>query len=395
MTRTLTEKHTQFIIWTLLCLMPIVGMGVDLIAPSLPAIASSLHASRGMAKNLISIYILGYALGNFFAGFMTDAVGRQKLIRLGLLSITLVSLLPLFFPSIHILLLSRFLQGVMIGVTAVVIRAIFSDILPPEKLTRLGTLMGTMWGLGPVIGPVIGGYLQFYLGWEAIFWFFVLIAFIGFIAAFLVVPETHFNRHPLNIKIIKNNMAEVLSHRLFMGLVILTGLGYGLIIVFNTVGPFLIQEKLHYSSVFFGHLSLCLGLAFLLATFVCRYFLKKYTTKQLFFTVINVFFLISIASVVLSYFFETSIVFVAIASAIMYFANGFIFPMSLGKGLSLFRHIAGTATSLMYLINMGITSVIAFLVSFVNIHNASHLMWLYFGLLLLSVMVYWGMLREE
>ena len=40
--------------------------------------------------------------------------------------------------------------------------------------------------------------------------------------------------------------------------------------------PFLIQVKLNYSAIFFGHIALCMGLAFLLATFVCRYLLKHF-----------------------------------------------------------------------------------------------------------------------
>lgn len=76
MTLVLSEKRTQLIIWTLLCLMPIIGMAVDLIAPSLPAIASGLQIPDQIAKDVISIYLFGYALGNFCTGFLTDALGR-------------------------------------------------------------------------------------------------------------------------------------------------------------------------------------------------------------------------------------------------------------------------------------------------------------------------------
>lgn len=44
---------------------------------------------------------------------------------------------------------------IQIGAIALLARTILSDILPPEKLVRLGTLIGTMWGLGPVIGPFL------------------------------------------------------------------------------------------------------------------------------------------------------------------------------------------------------------------------------------------------
>lgn len=184
---------------------------------------------------------------------------------------------------------------------AVVSRAIFADILPTEKLTKLGVLMGSMFGLGPVIGPLIGGYLQFYYGWKSCFVFFTGIMLLEAIIIFKVVPETCSNHHPLNIKTIKSNVFEVISHRRFMALVFIMGSTYSLIIAFNTLGPFLIQEQLHYSPIFFGHLALYMGISFLLATFLCRYLLKTHQVKQLLRFFISTFFIIAIITVTLSY----------------------------------------------------------------------------------------------
>lgn len=391
----LSEKKSSLIIWTLLCLMPIVGMAVDLIAPSLPAIATDLQVSTKITKNIISIYLLGYAIGNFFTGFLTDAIGRQKLLRFGLLAFTVVSIIPVLFPHIAVLLGVRLLQGITLGAVAVLTRAICSDILPSEKLIRFGTFIGTMWGLGPVIGPLIGGYLQFYFGWKAGFCFFSLITLVGFILVYNIVPETNFARQSLNIKTIKKNFIEVITHRVFMTMVMLMGLVYSLMIVFNTLGPFLIQDQLHYSSIFFGHLALYLGLTFLGATFVCRYCLKKFKPENLFLVIIDLFFLIAACGVVISYFLSENIIFIAIMSGFMFFVSGWIFPMSTGKGLSLFRHIAGTASATMYFINILLTSLSAFLISFIKIQTAIPLMWIYFFLMLLSLIIYWSLIKTK
>lgn len=387
---TLSAARRNTIIWTLLCIMPIVGMAVDLVAPSLPAISIDLHTSATVTKNVVAIYLAGYALGNFFTGFLTDALGRQKLLRIGLITFIVVSLLPALFPKVSVLLTARFLQGISIGASAVIVRATLSDILPSEKLVRMGVLIGAMWGIGPVIGPIIGGYLQVYFGWQAGFYFFAGITTIAFIVVAMIVPETHFNRSSLNIATIKRNMAEVVTHRLFMAAVILMGLVYSLIIGFNTVGPFLIQDTLHYSPVFFGHVALYLGLVFLAATFTCRYFLKQYQAKQLMRIVINLFLFVVVLALICSYFFPTSIALIAIVSGLMFFTAGFIFPLSMGIGLSLFRHIAGTATATMYLFNILITSLVSFILSFTSIHNAISLIWIYVSLLLLCAIIYWA-----
>jgi MFS transporter, DHA1 family, multidrug resistance protein len=391
----LSERKIQIIVWTLLLCNPLIGMAVDLIAPSLPAIAVNLHVLPSVAKIVISIYLLGYALGNFFTGFLADALGRQKLLRIGFLGFVLASLAPAVFPSIQVLLIARFLQGVTIGMVAVVARAVYSDILPPEKLIRLGPLLAMMWGIGPVIGPAIGGYLQFYFGWQAGFWFFAIVSLILFIAIFIVVPETHFHRHPLHFKTMQKNLMEVLRHRIFLALITIMGLTYSLIIVFNTVGPFLIQTEFHHTPVFFGHLALCLGLVFLLSTILCRFLLKQFKTEQLFLIVISILVILALMLVIVSYFFPQNITLIAVGSALMFFGTGFIFPMAMGKGMSLFRHIAGTANAVMFLVNVLLTSISSFLISFVTMHSAVPLMWIYFILILMCTVIYWRLINSK
>ncbi len=392
---TLSEKRTTLIIWTLLGLMPIVGMCVDLIAPSLPAISHNLNISTGITKDIISIYLLGYGLGDFFTGLLTDSLGRQKLLRLSLFGFFISSLLPLFAPKIEVLLVARFLQGFTIGSVAVVARAILSDILPTEKLVRMGTLIGAMWGFGPIIGPAIGGYLQFYFGWEATFVFFAIIVAIAFIIAFFVIPETHSNPTAFKLRVVRNNIREILSHQLFVAMAILMGLAYSLIIVFQTSGPFLIQTIMGYTPVFFGNLALVLGVMFLTATFICRSLLKKYETNNLLFAITNSLFAISIIALIISCFFDNNVILIAIISGIMFFGCGFTFPMSMGKGMSLFRHTAGTASAIMYLINILISSSSSFIISFINIHNTIQLFLIYFVILSLIFITYWKMVHKS
>lgn len=385
----LTEKKINLILWTLLPLSTLTGMAVDLVAPSLPAIAGALDVSSGITKNVITLYLLGYALGNFCSGFLTDAWGRKHILRIGLVGFIVASLLPLLVPTILAVLVSRFFEGVTIGTIVVVARAVYSDILSPEKLVRMGTLIGSMFGIGTVIGPLIGGYLQFYGGWKACFLFFTAIALIAFAAVLCVLPETHFRRHPLKFKTIKHHLVEVLRHQEFMALVLIMGAIYSLMIAFNTVGPFLIQIKLHHTPIFFGNTALCLGAAFLGATFFCRYCIKKYRVDQILFFTIHVFFLIALVAWSGSFFFSQSITLLLGVSMAMFFSTGFIFPMCMGKGMALFRHITGTATAMMFLINILMTSLTSFLLSFLNIQSTSAMISIYLVLLATCILIYW------
>ncbi len=382
-TLSLSSGQQKRLLAVLLLLMPLFGMAVDLIAPSLPAMASALGQSDSAVKNLISLYLLGYALGNFFSGFLTDAWGRRKLLLGGMAGFVLISLLPLALPSLPVLLATRLIQGLMVGTISVVARSIFPDVLESHELVKIGVLSGSMFGLGPIIGPVLGGYLQVYAGWQACFVFFAVSMTLMWLLVVFLVPETHFRRHPLALPTIRRNLAEVIRHRQFMGMVVLMGAIYSMSIAFNTVGPFIIQSAWHYSPIMFGHIAFGLGCVFMLATFVCRSMVKRFPVARVQHVMTSLLLAAVLAGLGLSTLWPDSLPLLCGISALMFFGQGMLFPMSMGRGLSLFRHIAGTATALMFLINILITSVTSFLLSLLSVHSAPALLAVYLILALI------------
>jgi DHA1 family bicyclomycin/chloramphenicol resistance-like MFS transporter len=390
----LSPARERLIVCIVMTVFPLLGMAVDLIAPSLPAISHDLHISDTISKNLIAIYLLGYALGNFFTGFLSDAWGRKKLSLLGFIIFIIASLLPALFPGEITLLIGRFLQGLSLG-SAILMRAVLSDILPPEKLVRIATLIATMWGIGPIIGPVIGGYLQYYIGWQACFYFFALYGLMCLILLITIIPETHYKRQALNIQQIKTNLVTIISHPLFLGMTILMGIAYSSLIVFNTLGPFLIQVQLGHSPVYFGHVALWMGLVFLFGTISCRYLVKQYSPESVLLYTIPIFIIISVAWLISAYLAPENIWVLIIPSLLMFFGTGIIYPSGMGRGLALFRHLAGSSSAMMNLVNVLITSCTALIMSFITAGSVLPLAWIYLGLMILSGLVFLLLIRQN
>lgn len=390
----ITPLHQKMMMLSLFLILPLVGMAVDLVSPSLPAMTLELNLSSNIIKAVISLYLLGYALGNFIMGFLADSYGRKHFLRLSLLLFIAFSFLPIIYPDGTVLLIARFFQGLFIGAVAVLSRAIFSDILPPENLIKLGPVLGALWGLGPVIGPILGGYLQHYYNWTGGFYFFSIFSFLIFLFVVFVIPETIEKKSSLSITKMKKDLKEVLSCGEFIALIISMGIVYALIITFNTLGPFLIQDIMGYGPVFFGRMALIAGVVFLVSTFICRYLLKHFKVRQLFYSVIHILFILSIIGFILSFYFNESLMLIMAMTVLMYFACGFIFPLAMGKGMSLFRHISGTAAAVMYLVNVLITSLAAFVEGFINVHSIMSLTIIYAVLMFLLVIVYWWNLHR-
>ncbi|WP_256868884.1 MFS transporter [Francisella sp. Scap27] len=374
--------------------VPLTGMSIDLFAPSLPGISASLNITPAVAKMVISIYLIGYALGNFVVGILTDALGRRTLLRLSCVLFVIISILPAIFPDEIILLSARLTQGFLIGAIGVINRGIFSDILPTEKLIKLGPTMGFLWGLGPIIGPIIGGFLQEYYGWTSGFYFFSIGVAILTIFVFVYIPETIAVKSKLSFSKIKKDFKEVLTNKLFITLSIGMGLGYSLIISFNTLGPFLIQNIMGYSAAYFGKLAIFLGLAFLPAPIISRKMLNYFSIGKIFLVVIHNFLLFMLIFFMLSFFLKASISLLIIATMIVYFACGSIFPISMGKGISMFKHISGTAAAVMYLINMSIAGFVAFIQSYLHANTITDMISIYLVLILMIVGLYWYKLKD-
>ena len=387
-------KNEKTITIILLSFLLLFGMIIDLFSPSLPAISSALGLSSGVTKLVISLYLLGYALGNFVVGLLTDALGRKSLLRLSCLIFVIFSLLPALIPNEYVLLLSRFGQGFFMGSMAVLNRSIFSDILPTEKLIKLGPTMGLLWGFGPIIGPVLGGYFQNYYGWKAGFYFFSIIVFILLIFIYIYIPETIEKKSKLSMKKMRKDIKEVLSNREFMVLVITMGIAYSLIITFNTLGPFLIQDVMGYSPLFFGKLAIFLGISFLPAPILTRYLLNYVSISRFLCVAIHGFLSLSLVVFLFVLHFDMSLKLLIISTAIIYFTCGSIFPISLGKGLSMFRHVSGTAAAVMYLVNMSITGLVSIIEGLVHANSVVEIVAIYICLVILIAFAYWYKLKD-
>lgn len=383
---TLSTKRLNLILFTILSLFPLIGMGIDLLAPSLPAMSITLEASASITKNLITSYMVGYVSGNFFIGLLTDCFGRRKVFTISLFLFVLASVSSIFTTNLFFLLLLRFIQGVTFGAAGVVSRAIFSDLLPLKRLIQLAPTMAGLWGIGPVIGPAIGGYLQFYFGWQACYVFFSIYGLLVFLGAYFFIPETGNNPLPFNSQQIKQNVLTVVKCRHFMGIGIAMGLTYASIITFHVLCPFLLQEIFHQSVVQYGHIALSMGIFFLINTVVCRYALKYSTPERIIQYLLIGSFIILFLCLLLSLLYAGSLALVLIASYFAFMSSAFVYPCGLARCSSMLRSVAGTNAAVMMLLASGITTVVSYLLSFIQANTPAKLISVYVILTVLGLM---------
>ena len=265
-----SERHANFMAVIAFLIVPMSGFAIDIYVPSLPIITKYFNVSAGITQITVTVFLIAYGISQFIAGNFLDAYGRRKITLISLILFSLFSLLIPFSPSIAIVLLLRFLQGLCVGFFAVAKRAIFLDLFNGDKLHIILAYMTVAWSIGPIIAPGIGGYLQTYFGWQACFYFLAAYTFSLAILEFFFVPETIRQKNPLIVKSIINTYTFIFSHTKFSLALFGLGFAYAMVILFHLLGSFLIQNQLGYSALEYGNFAVIMGLAWMIGGIINR-----------------------------------------------------------------------------------------------------------------------------
>jgi len=166
-------------------------VGIDLYAPSLPEIASSLRLDSSVVQWSISIFTFGLCLGMFFLGALTDWLGRKPILLGGSIAFIISSLCITLIHSPTVLLSIRLFQGIAAGGMQAAIRGVIVDVFQDDhERSRVVLYITTAWGLGPILAPWVGSLLQHAWGWAGCFYGFVVYGLLLFSLYILIYKET-------------------------------------------------------------------------------------------------------------------------------------------------------------------------------------------------------------
>jgi MFS transporter, DHA1 family, multidrug resistance protein len=218
-------------------------LSTDMYLPSLPAIARELHATTAETQLTLSAFLVGFAVGQFVYGPISDKVGRRPVLLAGLGIYVAASLACTFAPSIAMLIAARFLQAAGAAGPVVLARAMVRDLYEGPRVGRELSRMGAIMGLVPALAPILGGLLQVLFGWRATFATTVLCGVGLGAAAMISLPETIPARTPgpLSLGAMLSSFRTLLRHPAYRLYVALAGLSYGGLFAFISGSSFVLQ----------------------------------------------------------------------------------------------------------------------------------------------------------
>ncbi|MFY9105674.1 multidrug effflux MFS transporter [Aliarcobacter cryaerophilus] len=233
-------------------LSSVAPMGVDTYLPSIPEIAKYFDVNIHKVELSLSIFLIGFAIGQIFGGPISDRYGRRVGSIVGLLGYALFSFLIIFSSSIYELWIYRFLEAFFGGITVVNATAAVRDRFSGQEAAKVFSLIGMVRSLAPLLAPVFGAAIIHFFPWEGIFVFLTIYALI---VAFFIYKDL-----PESFTYTKQNIIEsyklVLTHKKAMKSMLVLAISFGAFFIIIAKTSYIYIEyfgiKTDYFPLFFG-----------------------------------------------------------------------------------------------------------------------------------------------
>jgi DHA1 family bicyclomycin/chloramphenicol resistance-like MFS transporter len=246
MTTTATRPTlTPLLLAVLALLSSFTPLSIDMYLPALPVIAVDLRGSAGDIQLTLSAFMIAFGAGQIFYGPAGDRFGRRPVILSGLFVYILTSIGCAFAAEAGHLVVLRFLQGLAACGGVVLARTMVRDLAERDQAARAMSLMMACTSIAPMLAPLIGGQILWYAGWRAIFWTLAGIGVLALIVASLRLPETlrPEYRQPLVLSHVVKRFGELFRHRAFMGYAFTGSFQFAALFSFLSGSPFVFIER--------------------------------------------------------------------------------------------------------------------------------------------------------
>ncbi len=342
--------------------------GMAIVIPTLESFAQLYQAPYSTVQFIISAYLLGLASSMPLVGFLSDKIGRRPVLLSGLVLFVIASIFCSTTDSLNSLIFWRVIQGIGASVGSVMSRAMIRDVSNASETARSLSRVTAIMGISPMIAPVIGGIgYQIFGNPNGIFIITAAIGILVLTAILLMLPETR------NAALLESTSKEpwsdkyryLLGSKVFVGSSLIYAFTTGAFFAILAVASTVFYNDLGIDSAGFGFIWSGLTILYTVSAFMAGTLSSKYGLMKvlLFGVLLNVIAGLLFYSLVKV--FDVTLISVIVPLVIMFFAHGYIVPMSLAQAVSGRPEIAGSSSGLSSAIGLvigGMFSVLSGLV---------------------------------
>jgi len=345
-------------------IMPLI---TDICLPAIPEIARYYGVETGRIQQTIAFLFFGAAFGQIFYGPLADRFGRKPVIVITMLIFTVVSFVTVYTATPNAHSWARFLQGATGAGGLIIVRAVIRDLYDGALATKM--LAYTMVGgsIMPILAPIIGGHVTELLGWKPNF---LIVAGFGLVLTLslaLWLKETGKRDFKAleTAEIVKNFTILFKSKKFICFTFITLGPFAGLLCILAGLSTVLI-DFMGISTSMFGYYFAMIMVGNLLTSILAGKLSNILGNFKLIFTGAIICFLSGIAAYAFLFFGTVNPLSIVLPAAGFMIGFPLVVSAATVEAMSPFREIAGNASSLIGLIQLGCGAVVSLILGWAS-----------------------------
>lgn len=346
-------------------MMALTALSVDVMLPALPQIRADFAlAGENQQQLVVTAYLLGFALGQFFHGPLSDRFGRRVVLLGGIAVYAVAAFACLIAGSFEHLLAARFVQGLANAAPRIIAIAVVRDLYGGRRMAEVMSFVMMVFIIVPVIAPSIGLLFLFAGSWHLIFAFLTACAGLLLVWVAIRLPETHpaETRVPMSLGWLAGALRQTVTTRQTLGYTLATGVFFGSLMGYISSAQQVFVEVYGVGAwfpVLFGAVAAALAVAaFLNSRFVMRWGMRRIGHGAMFgFTAAATLHL----GVYLAWGTPALPVFLLLIAACL-FCFGLIMPNFNALAMEPMGRIAGTASSFVGAVTTGVAALLGWLI---------------------------------
>src|SRR3954471_10326256 len=322
-------------------------LATNILLPSLPQMAASLHVSTAEVTASITVFLAVFAVGQLAVGPISDRYGRRIPVLSGFVVFIAGSIWCGLANDLPNLLIGRIIQAAGACSTSVLSRAIARDLFSGAALGRAMALIMIAMAAAPGFSPLLGGALDHALGWRSEFAFVGIFAAVAAVAYAAVLGETHHaTRIPLSPLAIAKTYLGLSADRRFLIPAATVALIMGGLFSMFSAAPRVLIEGMHFTPIalglfFAGTVLIVFGAGMLATRLAPRFGLDRAVRSGLLLATAG-----SIAILLVALFNSSFLPFLG-AMSLFLLGMGIVNPLGTAQALSPFGEKAGAASALL------------------------------------------------
>jgi len=165
----LSHADIRTIIFGIMLAMFLAALDQTIVATAMPTIGRELGDVTHLPW-VVTAYLLASTAVTPLYGKLADIHGRRVVLLSGIVVFVVGSIACAIAPSLWLLVVARFVQGLGGGGLLALAQIIIGDMVPPKERGKYQVYIASVFFSSSLLGPVLGGVIAEALHWSVIFW---------------------------------------------------------------------------------------------------------------------------------------------------------------------------------------------------------------------------------